>query len=430
LRIAITNSVALNGGDAAITLALHEALRQRLPDASLEVHDANPAAARKYYPDIRWSTQLASLLGPTLGVPKLRNSKQRATEIRLLASLSNSSGSHHRPVLLSAHENEFFSDIAQVDLMISTGGTYLVEQYSLHTRLFEYRVAKSLGIPVIFFTQSLGPFRARRNRRILRAIFERSPLVLLRDEESLANVRDLGVTSPHLSVAADAVFLTGDTHIDFRARRQAPDPWRIGISVRMWPPGATVGHPDVSKFSRALAETVTHLARKLPANFVFISTCQGTPEYHIDDSALASHIAESLPPDVRERVQVDRSFHTPLQFRDIVSSFDLMIATRMHACIQSLTVGTPVVPIAYEFKTRQLATRLGIEDYTLDIQSMSGPGLTSTVLTFIDHLDELRAHLVVGVRGQRSTAEAGMTQLADTLVTARRGKDLQNSRVA
>jgi colanic acid/amylovoran biosynthesis protein len=299
--------------------------------------------------------------------------------------------------------------------MISTGGTYLVEQYSLNTRLFEYQTAAALGIPVIFFNQSLGPFSARRNRKLLRPILERSPLILLRDEQSRANLRHLGVNGSHINVVADAVFLTGAERREFPMRRQATDPWRIGISVRLWPPGATVDHPQVRKFIMAMVEGVTHLARTLPASFTFISTCQGTPEYHIDDSSLAAHIVGLLPIDVRESVQVDNAFHTPAQFREILEGLDLLIATRMHAAIQSLTVGTPVVPIAYEFKTLQLAERLGISDYVLDTKSISGPTLISTVERFLDRLDDLRDPLATAVQVQRVAANRSLELLASTL---------------
>jgi colanic acid/amylovoran biosynthesis protein len=419
MRIAITNSVALNGGDAAITMTLYEALRQSLPDVRLEVHDASPEAARRYYPEMDWSTQLAALLGPRLRIPKVGASTQRFAETRLLASLRQPRRRLGHLARQTAAETEFLSDIEQIDVMISTGGTYLVEQYTLAPRLFEYRVAAALGIPVVFFTQSLGPFQIRRNRRLLRPIFEHSPLVLLRDEASLENVHRLGVSSPNIQVAADAVFLAGDERPQFSARRSADDPWHIGISVRSWPSGATIKHPAVRNFAAAVAEAVTHLARALPARFTFVSTCQGTPEYRIDDSALATHIFETLPRDVQECAHVDRMFHSPREFRELVGRLDLLIATRMHAAIQSLVVGTPVVPIAYEYKTTQLAARLGISEYTLDIMSVTGPALIDVVDRFIGDLDGLRSQLAARVEEQRAAAAHGMEQLARQLALIR-----------
>jgi colanic acid/amylovoran biosynthesis protein len=415
MRIAITNSVALNGGDAAITLALHEGLLRHFPHAEIEVHDASPHAAQKYYPELQWSTQVAALLGPRVKVPKLGASRQRMNELRILRGLTASRSPHPRPSLLTADERAALSRYSRADVAISTGGTYLVEQYALHPRLFEYRVANALDIPLAFFTQSLGPFLHARNRRLLAQIFGDARLVLLRDEESLANVRTLGVSNARMRVVADGVFLSGMPQLAFPVRKGADDPWRIGVSVRNWPPGSNLDHPAVLRFAQAIVQSITQIARLLPTRILFISTCQGTPEYHVDDSALAAHIVAALPPDVKASTEVDSSFHTPSQFREIVGSLDLVIATRMHAAIQSLVVGTPVVPIAYEFKTRQLADRLGIGDYTLDIGSVSGTSLADNVMRFIEALDDLREPLAIAVREQRAAAEKGLTELVDTL---------------
>jgi colanic acid/amylovoran biosynthesis protein len=413
MRLAITNSVSLNGGDAAITLALHDALRRSFPASQLEVHDNYALAARSYYPEVTWKTPTAALLGDRLPIPKLGATRQRLAEARILASIGSRlrKGSRWR----SAEEEAFLQDIAQIDVMVSTGGTYLVEQYQLDSRLFEYRVASALGIPVLFFTQSLGPFNRRRNRRFLRTIFEQSPLILLRDHESLVHMHGLGGVNYATEVVADAVFVEASESCEFPVRRRAGDDWRIGISVRTWPPGAAFEHPEVARFTQALRETVTSVVRRLPAQVTFISTCQGVPEYRIDDSALALHIIRDLPADVKERVEVDVGFHTPRGFREIVAEFDFMIATRMHAMIQALTVGTPVVPIAYEFKTRQLAERLGIDGYTLDIGAVSGQALIGAVERFIADLDRLREPLGRDIRGQRSEALRGIQVLSESI---------------
>ena len=62
----------------------------------------------------------------------------------------------------------------------------------------------------------------------------------------------------------------------------------------------------------------------------------------------------TLPDEIRARVRVDGDFHTPDELLELLRDFDWVVATRMHLAILTLGVGTPVLPIAYEFKTTEL----------------------------------------------------------------------------
>ena len=232
-RIALINTVALNGGDAAIAVAVIESVRRAAPDALIEVHDSQPAAAARYHPTFRWRSSLAPIgqlkRTPRRGVRILA----AANEVRLLGAARLWRHRATRPLaraLLRDGERRRIADFAGLDLVVSTGGTYLVERYGIGPRVFELRMAAALGVPVVFYTQSLGPFRIRRNRRHLAKLFSNSPLVLLRDERSRQHVLELGVPAGAVHVVADAVFgRTGARPFDVRA----PAPIRsVAVSVR------------------------------------------------------------------------------------------------------------------------------------------------------------------------------------------------------
>ncbi|TIU45281.1 MAG: polysaccharide pyruvyl transferase family protein, partial [Mesorhizobium sp.] len=97
------------------------------------------------------------------------------------------------------------------DLVVTTGGTYLVENYNLERRLNQFRVDAILGKDPVFFTQSLGPFNKSYNRQELTPILDRSPLILLRDERSRNHILDMVKEPGKCHVVADAVFALADT---------------------------------------------------------------------------------------------------------------------------------------------------------------------------------------------------------------------------
>jgi colanic acid/amylovoran biosynthesis protein len=403
MRLAITNTVALNGGDAAIALCLREALSSLRPNARVELHEVKPEVAQRYFPEVAWRPQLGRLLGPRIPLKRGRELGQQLQMARITAELTD--GAHG----LASHwwrsdgEEAALRDFSKLDAVVSTGGTYLVEQYPLLARIFEYEVALELGIPLIFYTQSLGPF-APRYRSALKRILTRAKLVLLRDERSAQYLRTLGIGGDHVHVAADAVFSMAAAGQQFPLRRGRGEPWKIGASVRQWPVGAGLSHPRVRSYVSAMATGLSDLVVELPAEIELISTCQGIPEYWIDDSAVAHAIVDEVDPALREHFKVDSGFHSPAAFREHVARFDLFVATRMHAAILALTAGTPVLPIAYEFKTRELFTRLGMEGYILDIDNLSAAALSRTAGRLARNLEDQRDGLAVAVAAEREQA--------------------------
>ncbi len=413
-RVAITNTVALNGGDAAIAIAIVESLQRVAPSARLELHDAQPDVAGRYFPDLCWCPSLASILGLRRRprVPVMLNRQRLLLAARLWQRCATRALARG---LLGTTERRWIADFATLDAAVSTGGTYLVERYPLGARIFELRMARALGVPTVFFTQSLGPFTDRRLRRDLRSILAGSPLVLLRDARSRDHLLDIGVPDTALHVVADAVF--GRTASRPFVPRGARPVRSVAVSVRHWPPRADATDPAVQAFRAAVAAAVTWLVRERNIEVTFLSTCQGVEEYWTDDSAVAEEVAAGLPDDVRARVRVDRGFHHPDALAAAYADFDMVIATRMHAAILALTAGTPVLPIAYEFKTVELFRALGLGDYVIDIDGIDAEQLVERASAFIDDLPALTDRLRAGVDGQRASAHRAEELVAAALAT-------------
>jgi colanic acid/amylovoran biosynthesis protein len=76
----------------------------------------------------------------------------------------------------------------------------------------------------------------------------------------------------------------------------------------------------------------------------------------------------------------------------------------MHMAILSLCSGTPVLPIAYEFKTLELFRRLGLGDLVSDIEAVGADVFPSLLDRFIAALSERQPALMEAVLEQRSSA--------------------------
>jgi colanic acid/amylovoran biosynthesis protein len=424
MRIAITASLVANGGDAAILLGTIRELREALgPDVRFTVYDGLTEVARAHYPEFDVRPALYGLVFDDR--PKSRLARKTRflrflvgrPRLNAFASALRS-GKSAAERLLSEGEREALRALAAHDLVVASGGTYLVETYWLGPMLFELGLVRQLGLPLVLGSQSLGPFRKRGVRRALRPILDYARLVLVRDERSRGHALDVAPAA-RVAAAADAAFALADPAVLVEAQARtlpADRPLRVGVSVRDWPhfTEKTAGE-GMRRYREAVGALVVHLVRARGAEVRFFSTCQGLRAYRFDDARVAAEIVGELPDDVRARVEVVTEYLRPERMMAEAARCDLVVATRMHAAILSLCAGTPVLPIAYEFKTREVFGRLGAERWVQDIETITEEGLVASAEAFLEALPRERAALFVRVEAERAGAMASGALVAEAV---------------
>ncbi|MFW6078442.1 MAG: polysaccharide pyruvyl transferase family protein [Gemmatimonadota bacterium] len=411
-RILFINIVSLNVGDAAILEAEIEAFREAYDGpVEIAVADEEPEAAARVHPHIDFIPGLHLRRVPR--VARARGSAKLARSIRrrrvtLAVRLLRRSPSLARR-LLGPVECAYLDRAQRADVVISTGGTFYVDHYPVRGRVDELLAAQALGRPTYFYTQSIGPLRDARKRRLVGRVLRGADGVFLRDERSRKTVLGLGVPDDRIRLCPDAAFGFA-MPADRTPRRGAPGgrPPRIAISVRRWPHFRTrPADEGTEAYRRAVADAVRRL-RALGAEVTFVSTCQGVPEYWTDDSRFARTLVDELLPDV-SGVRVDSRFRRPRELMDHLRAFDLAVATRMHFAIFALNVGVPVVPIAYEFKTEELFDGIGMRELVVDIETITSESLVRRIETALESADVLRAR----VRGAVDALRGGSTAPAE-----------------
>ena len=327
---------------------------------------------------------------------------------------------------LPPDERRALSAYGETDLVVSTGGTYLVEQYTLRYRLADLQAAVVSGRPLVLFTQSLGPFRVVENIRAVRRVVAGAALVLLRDELSREHLRQIAADTDRVHVVPDVVFALAEPESLAVAAELGDDAdrtCRVAVSVREWKHFRSVtAEEGMRRYEDTILEAVIRLVRERGARVTFLSTCQGIATYHFDDSAVAARIADRLPDDVREQVEVDREFHDPRDLLELLKGFAFTIATRMHMGILSLCAGTPVLPIAYEFKTRELFSNLGMSEWVRDIEEVDAGGLAELAVKFADERVSLTPGLMAEVRKVRDEALSAVSLLRSAVASGELGR--------
>ncbi len=405
-------------GDAAILLGEIRALRDAFGDRlEIRIAEQHPEAAQRVYPEYEFFGGLhtrhlmRSVWPPFMNSFHWRRTRLAVRMLRTVPWLARA--------LFSARQREHLARMAHSDIVVATGGTYFVEHYNFSAKADEVLAAHALGKPVYLFTQSMGPFRRDQSRALMKQVVAASAGVFLRDERSRQYLLEVGVDERKLGVHADAGFALAPTSPPAAVPVQGPRARRIAVSVRAWRFAATMraaGRPEAAdeqadeRYRRAIADAVRGFARS-GAEVVFISTCQGLPEFS-DDSRVAQRIVdEHLAGEAN--VRVDRAFRTPTQLIDALAAFDVAIATRMHFAILALAAGTPVVAIAYEFKSRELLRGMGREDLVVDYNDVRAEWLVARATEVLEGGAALRAEVAAAVERFRADAVRPAERIAE-----------------
>ena len=220
------------------------------------------------------------------------------------------------------------------DGLVSGGGSLLQDRTSARPIAYYAGVmllARSLGRPYAVHAQGLGPIRRRANRRLAAGALRGAAAVSLRDPESIALARTLGVRRRIELVPDPALALTPGGG---EGRPDGP----IVVAVRSWPAptpylaGLRAGLERLAESAPIVALPMQRGADLAPSRAV----CDGIAGARVLDDDLAL-------PAVLEAIGGAR----------------LVIGMRLHALILAAAAGVPAAAISYDPKVDAFARQAG-----------------------------------------------------------------------
>ncbi len=384
--IILENTICGNAGDGSIMLAAEKILKEACgQDVEVLIFDHDAKTSQDLYLEQTFHQMQSKKLlsGSTFSNFKLRLALSCAKR-NFWAGATLFGGS------VLAKTLKQYKGAAMV---VTTGGGYLNENFNLNYRIRQFQVDTYLGKPPIFFTQSLGPFRKLENRNGLKTALNASPLILLRDEPSKSYLNGLVDRMEKCHVVSESAFALAEVaRIESLIRQSDPLKMeRIAISVRDWPYFKSRSNKQGREIYRqAIASLVQKLIRDYEVEVTFISTCQGLDHFKYDDSKVAVEICKLLPPEMMSHISIIKEFHHPSEIMDILREMDFVLATRFHMMVLAMCVGTPVMPIAYEFKTAELARQIGMKDVLCDIESINAGDLMGKCDIYFHNMESYR----------------------------------------
>ena len=389
--LVIANQYAGNKGDCAIAyFVTRELHRNGVTSTVMSTND------RRLWRDTTWLTEYGVELAPwgwnveqggdsSTFMARLRHAKSRGWRrlYPLLRGLVNrDAGGFWLPVL---SDYAFLRALKDTDLVISTGGhhvTTLLSEDAVSEQLYDMGLVLLAKKPLVLWSQSIGPldFNDPINGRYVRNVLQRTSHIFLRDRQSDEVLRRIDLNGATVHRTLESVLGLNDlcqAYVPPSRRRPT-----IGIAIY-----ATQHRPaeERIRYVRMMASLVDHaFARGLRVRF-FPMEIRGTGP---DDRPLIHEILrESMH---RTEVTVEPDMETPQHLSE-VSKCRYFVGHKTHAVIFALTVGTPLLAIAYHPKTQDFMQQYGLGAFCVGDRSLQSDDLLRCFDSLIQRADEIGA---------------------------------------
>jgi polysaccharide pyruvyl transferase CsaB len=340
-----------------------------------------------------------------------RHSEQLECAV-LSASPAHTRRLHGVTAFHRARPREVLTALRRCDLFISGGGSLLQDVTSLNSLLFylaQIRLARAMRRRVMVYAQGIGPLVKPAARRLTASVLKAVDLITVRDEESAAELRRLGVTggrSP-VEVTADPVFALDPAPDEFASSEIAEAVGAagaerlIGISVREW--------PSLEPHLEALGHIIREASAKLDAVPVFF------PLQRAQDAPVSRRLAE------RSGGVVLPGDYAPGEWLALTGRADLFIGMRLHALIFAALRGVPLVGLSYDPKVTSLLSRLGQSPAT-SVAGFDGAALEQAIHKTWNVREQQSVQLREVARGLSATAALNAQRAVELLAAGSQGR--------
>lgn len=260
------------------------------------------------------------------------------------------------------------------DIVISSGGDSMSGEggIGVMNTLMNILYAILLGKPVVLYGCSIGYYKNRFIRSFAINIFNRTELILVREELSKKYLEEHNINKPKIYFTADPAFALNpaqETRVleilsdEGYGKLQRPI---IGINTSgLIGRFKGEGQETENDIARILARVIDDLIEQLNATIIMIPHV-----YCINDDRKAIKLTLDNVKN-RKKVVAINGEYTPQELKGIIGQCDLFVGARMHATIASTSMLVPTVGIAYSHKMHGIiGNMLCQEKYVIDIKDL------------------------------------------------------------
>lgn len=287
--------------------------------------------------------------------------------------------------------------LKQFDLIVDTGGgdsfTDIYGPRRLILQAYMHFAARRAKVPIVLAPQTIGPFGACVTSHIGRSVLKHADLVCSRDPESSRYAEQLGRRPD---------FETSDVAFCLPSVPMAKSHDVIlNVSGLLWHPNP---HVDFQYYRSSITSLVERLLDDGRSVVLLPHVIGGEG---LDNDVPACEAVYDLYRTRGARLVVPKDL---TKMREAIGSGAVLIGSRMHACLNAISVGTPAIAWSYSRKFAPLLDAIKYE-YHFDLRDEESDLVGKTLaLIATDNLDVL-AEACTEINGLATGTFAGLEAL-------------------
>jgi len=266
---------------------------------------------------------------------------------------------------------KFWGALKEADFVISTGGhhvTTLLARDAVSGQLYDLALTLLAGKELALWSQSLGPFEFSelKNWNFVRNVLLGTREIIIRDAQSKGELAKLDVPTDDIGQTYDSVFGLNDavTSYTVPSQREAV----VGIAVYR----KSRSKQEHSNYIQSLATVADHVIETGHTVRFFPMELKG---FGVDDRALIREVVSYTK--YSDQCEIKDEDMDTLKHISEVAKCRLFIGNKTHSVIFALTVGTPVLALAYHKKTEDFMEQYGLSEFCIPDSKLSADNLVS-----------------------------------------------------
>jgi len=321
----------------------------------------------------------------TLLYSMIQKLKEKKDDIRLLVLSKDPAETEKAYGVYSMNRFDIFnvrSELKKSKLFIFGGGS-LIQDVTSDKSLWYYlnvlKAAHSVNTPVMLYANGIGPVNKQKNREKVAEMLDKVDLITLRDEESMAEIKRMGVKQKAIVTADPALSMQGISSENAREllcnAGIAKDAKILGISIRNWKMCSHV-------FWKEFAKGIDEICKEYSLTPVWIPLKQ--PE----DIEISREIQSKMS----TKGYVLTDIYSPEEIVGIAGECELMVAMRLHSLIYAAAKGVPSIGITYDPKVSGFVNYIGTST-TLEIGDFNTEMFSDTARELMSKRDSIKDEL-------------------------------------
>jgi polysaccharide pyruvyl transferase WcaK-like protein len=304
--------------------------------------------------------------------------------------------------------------IENCDAVAIAGGGNLASTWPTH--IFERAtiaaLARLFGKPLVVSGQTIGPFLTEPDAALVAGLLGSAQLVGLREGDSFAFARRLGVDPALLNQTIDDASFLGAADTTSTNPQFAVEPTAPYCVVTM---AAHINGEDPDRFDQRMAELLDTVASSCDLDIVFFAHFgSGRADAAVGDTVVHQRIRAGM---TSTRVSTFPTTDSPAAAR-LARGAALSISSRYHPAVFAVSGGVPSVGIAVDdYTTTKLTGALGnfTQDGVLPLHELLAGTGSETVGRVWATRDELAAGRLATIERNRASSAQWWDRVAEAL---------------